>query len=262
MRPFGRLGRTNLGIQVSGETDYLSLGLSAGIARGFAMRHTTLAGWVTSAHDTVRPIGGAPEPLTPMVAANEGEWRGIGPGRGKNVVDLMVGLTQVLDRATIARANYSVGLLAGYLNDPYKMLSLVRGTDQTGAGDPIDYLYERRPDDRLKQSLYGEIRRRIGPAVADASYRYYWDSWSVHSSAADLRLDHPLGKRTSVRPHYRYYRQRRADFYAHYLTASDPAPSHASADFRLGTFTASTFGLDVAHTFGTSPTLVRSGAAR
>jgi len=267
VRPLGRFSRANLGIQVSTETDYLSLGASAGIAHDLAMRNTTLAAGVSFAHDTVRPIGGAPEPLTPMAVEDENgsggnpfkddgeEGEGAGPGKGKDVLDFMAGLTQVLDRATIAPVNYSLGFVSGYLNDPYKIVSVVQGPDLAEAGDPIAYLYERRPGHRSKQSFYGGVRRRVGSAVADASYRYYWDSWSVRSSTAELRWDQPLGGGKSIRPHYRYYRQKQAGFYSHYLTTGGALPSFTSADSRLGSFTASTFGMEAVHTLRSGPAI-------
>jgi hypothetical protein len=264
LHPLGRFNKSNLGVNLSYETDYLSLGLSGGISRDFAMHNTTLAAGLSYSHDIVRPHGGAPDPLTPMAPASNGggedddEEGGVGPGRGKDVGDLLLGLTQVLDRATIARVNYTAGFSSGYLTDPYKILSVVAPPDGQNPGDPLQYLYENRPGNRTKQSVYGELRRRIGPDVVTGSYRYYWDTWSVRSSTVDLRLSQPLGKKDSLEPHYRYYDQQAAAFYTPFLVSGPALPAHASADYRLGAFRADTFGLEAVHIF-TSGTAFRMG---
>jgi hypothetical protein len=269
MRPLGRMDKMNLGVNLSYETDYLSLGLSGGFARDFALRSSTLATSLSYAHDIVEPHGGAPDPFTVMAPPEADGGRSVeedddddggesSPGKGKDVGDFLLGFTQVLDRATIARVNYTAGVSFGYLTDPYKILSVVEAPDGAQPGDPTAYLYERRPDQRTKQSVYGEIRRHIGPDVVAGSYRYYWDSWGVRSSTVDLHLAQPLGRKDSLEPHYRYYHQHEAEFYTAYLVSGRPLPSYASADYRLGAFRADTFGLEAVHTLD-SGTAFRAG---
>ena len=48
-----------------------------------------------------------------------------GGSESKDVLDLLLGFTQVLDRTTVLRVNYSYSDSSGYLNDPYKILSVV-----------------------------------------------------------------------------------------------------------------------------------------
>jgi len=266
--PFGRMDKANLGANVSYESDYLSLGVSGGYSRDFALRNSTLAAGLSYSHDILNPHGGVPDPFTPMGPPEEDRRRGAedddsdegedGAGKSKEVGDFLLGFTQVLDRATIARVNYTAGIAAGYLTDPYKILSVVQAPDGDAPGDPTEYIFEHRPGRRTKQSIYGELRRRIGPDVATVSYRYYWDSWDVRSSTVDLHLAHPLGRKDSLEPHYRYYGQEQADFYAAYLVTGSPLPSHASADYRLGTFRADTVGLEAVHTLDSGPA-IRAG---
>lgn len=275
----GRLSQSTLGANLSAERDYTSVGISGGITRDLAMRNTTLAAGLSLAHDTVRPKGGTPTAFTPLgtsvgggregddfagsglsLAAGEddGGEGGLGPGgpsRGKNVVDALVGVTQVLDRATIARVNYSLGYTSGYLTDPYKILSVVQAQGDTDPGEPVQYLYEHRPDRRTRRSVYGEIRRMIASDVATASYRYYWDSWSVRSSTVDVHFSHRLNENTAVEPHFRHYHQDQADFYTRFLVAGRTLPHFASSDYRLGTFTANTYGLQVTHALDSGVTL-------
>ncbi|MCA9728952.1 MAG: DUF3570 domain-containing protein, partial [Candidatus Eisenbacteria bacterium] len=203
--PVGRLSSATLGTNLSTETDYFSAGLSGSISRDLFLRNTTVSAGFSASADRINPQGGTPDPLTPMIAptggGHEGDFRrddegGGGPGgpaEHKNVVEGLVGVSQVLDRHTVMQLNYSASHFSGYQTDPYKILSVVAGASATTPGDPVDYLYEKRPDNRTKQSLYGEVRRRVGSDVADVSYRYFWDDWGIHSHTIDVHYDHQLG---------------------------------------------------------------------
>jgi hypothetical protein len=265
--PLGRMNQTSLGLNVSSERDYLSLGINGGFTRDFDQRNTTLSLGFSLARDTVKPMGGSPTAFTPVLGTNgegedheeddflkedddEGEGSGPGgPDQTKNVADFLIGVTQVLDRATIARINYTIGRSSGYLTDPYKLLSVLQAPGDAAPGEPLEYLYEKRPDKRTKQSLFGELRHMLGHDVATGSYRYFWDSWGVRSSTFDLHYSHRFGNHTELEPHFRYYHQHQADFYRRYLVTGRQLPDFASADYRLGTFNAATYGLQAVHAF-------------
>jgi hypothetical protein len=247
-----RITFLNVGGHLSIEHDYASLGLNGGITRDFDRRNTTLGVSVAYNHDIVRPIGGAPVPFEAMPPPSaggdgegeeEGEGGGAGPGKGKDVVDVVAGVTQVLGRNTLVRANYSLNRSSGYLNDPYKLLSVVQDPNAAAPGEPAFYVYEGRPDARSKQAVFGELRRYIAGSALDLSYRYFWDDWGIKSHTADAFLRLPVGGGQSIEPHFRWYRQSEADFHAFYLVEGRPFPSHASADSRLAAFDAYTYGL-------------------
>jgi hypothetical protein len=255
--PLGRLTSATVGANASTETDYLSLGLSGGISRDLALRNTTISAGFSVSRDRVSPHGGFPTPFAEMQPPDGGgggddeddEGEGGGSGKAKTVVDLLAGLSQVLDRATLLRLSYTYGHSRGYLTDPYKILSVVQGPGGQQPGDPVRYLFERRPDARSKQSVYGELRRMIGHDVALGSYRYFWDDWGVRSHTLEMTVDLPVSERNYLKPHVRYYRQTAASFYSNYLLDGDRTPDYASADYRLGAFHATTFGLELGHRF-------------
>ena len=118
-------------------------------------------------------------------------------------------------------------------------------------GAPDQYLYESRPRSRTRQSVYASSKLAIGSAVTTASFRYYHDSWKINSITADVSETIPIGRSFYIEPGYRYYRQTAANFYTPYLLATAPLPAYASADSRLGRFSANTFslkaGYQVAH---------------
>jgi hypothetical protein len=78
--------------------------------------------------------------------------------------------------------------------------------------------------------------------VLDLSYRYMTDDWEIDSHTVDLRFRWPLGDRSYVEPHIRYYSQSEAEFYRSSLIDGEALPEYASADYRLGNFDAVTVG--------------------
>ncbi len=246
-----RLTVLTVGGHFSIEHDYSSVGVSGGLSRDLNHRNTTLSVSGSYDHDTVSPIGGAPAPFSAMPPPtpsseeeeDEGEGGGSGPGEGKDVLDAVVGVSQVLSRKTILRMDYSCGRSSGYLNDPYKLLSVVQDESGTAPGEPVDYIYESRPGARVRQALFSELRQYVARSTVDVSYRYFWDDWGIVSHTVDLLSTLPLGGGRSIEPHVRWYRQSAADFYHTYLVQNQPFPERASADVRLAAFDAMTFGL-------------------
>jgi len=241
--PLGRLSTYTFGGHFSTEYDYLSLGANAGITRDFNRRNTTLDLSVAYSHDQISPEGGIPIPFASMRPPGLSQPRS-GDSDTKTTLDGVVGLTQVLDRKTLFQANYSISHVSGYMTDPFKVLSVVEGPQDTSPGTPIDYLFEKRPDRRTKQAIFARMNRYLAGNVLDASYRYFWDDWSIRSSTVDVFYRQKVWHDHALRPHFRYYHQTAADFYRGYLLQPDATPNYASADLRLAKFDAYTVGLE------------------
>jgi hypothetical protein len=254
-QPLARLYTVSAGLGFSTEYDYTHMGANLSLARDFNKRNTTLSAGVAWSQDDIDPVGGAPVPLSQMLDVGNGAGK-LGSD-SKDVLDLLVGLTQVLDRNTVLRINYSYSDSSGYLNDPYKILSVVdpiSGDTVTrvpvGEGPTGLYLYESRPDSRVKQSLYTEVKRAFGTKVLHVAYRFMTDDWGIDSSTAEARLRWPVGAASYIEPQLRYYTQSEADFYRASLVDGTPLPQFASADFRLGNFDATTIGVKFGHRTG------------
>jgi hypothetical protein len=244
VRPLGRLAKIDVGVSVSNEWDYLHTGVNGTYTRDFNERRTTFTLGAAFALDTIDPEGGRPLPLAPMlpvgVAGNKAT-----DTDDKTVGDLLIGFTQVLGRNTLGQINYSVSVADGYLTDPYKLLSVV--DRETGAPlpgpAPLDlYLYEARPDSRIKHSLFALWKHALGNDVVDLSYRYMTDDWKIASHTVEVRYRWDLGS-FDLQPHVRYYTQTAAEFYRGALFDGDPLPQFASADYRLGDLDTYTIGL-------------------
>jgi hypothetical protein len=225
------------GLSASTERDYASYSISAGFAQSFDQKRTTASLGLNFEYDQSKPNFGTPTPFTVMTA-NLG-----GPDKSKTVVGLVAGVTEVVNRYWLAQLNYSVGTTNGYQTDPYRIISVVDGT--TGA--PQSYLYESRPDNRLRQSLYFGNKIALGPTFADISVRGYHDSWGIDSVTVDVSDRIPLGTHLYLEPQYRYYDQTAATFFRDYLISGAVLPAYASSDSRLGKFSANTEGLKIGY---------------
>ncbi len=231
--------RLSGGVEASRERDYSSYSGVLGYAQDFYQKRTTVSLGLSFEYDQSRPAFGTPTPFTVMSATPKGS------NKSKTVVGLVAGVTEVVNRYWLAQLNYSVGTTNGYQNDPYRIISVVAPT--TGA--PLQYLYESRPDNRLRQSLYFGNKIALGPTFADISVRGYHDSWGINSLTVGVSERVPIGRHIYVEPEWRYYRQTAANFFDNYLISGAPLPAFASSDSRLGKFSANTAGLKLGYTF-------------
>jgi hypothetical protein len=251
-QPLARLYTFSAGLGFSTEYDYTHLGANLSLARDFNKRNTTLSAGVAWSQDEVDPVGGRPVPLSQMLDVGNDSNK-VGGAESKDVLDLLLGFTQVLNRTTVLRVNYSYSDASGYLNDPYKLLSVVDAVSgdtltraPIGLGPDGVYLFESRPDTRAKHSLYAELKHAFGIPVLHVAYRFMTDDWGIDSHTGEARLRWPLGE-GYIEPQLRYYMQSAADFYRASLVAGTVLPRYASADFRLGDFDATTVGVKYGH---------------
>lgn len=261
--PLGEASRWNVGLSFSDEYDYTHIGANARFEHDFNLKNTTAYFGVAYGQDDIKPVGGAPIGLTPMVASvaeggdddeEEGDddgYRDGGTSQSKDVADLLVGVTQILSRRSILEVSYSYGKSDGYLTEPYKLLSVVdpvTGITVPGPdGAPFLYLYEKRPDQRTKQSAFAEWRHAFDRDSMALNLRYMTDDWGVRSETAEARYRWNINEHSYLEPHLRYYTQTAADFYRTVLFAGEPLPAFASADYRLGDLDAYTVGAKYGH---------------
>ena len=234
-QPVGRLSRAGLGFAYSEEHDFRAISGNANVSRDFNSRNTTLSLAVNFEFDTSFPYGGTPTPFTEMSAQIKG------PNQTRHVADGVFGLTQIMSRNWLVQLNYSYGVSKGYQTDPYRIISVV---DQN-SGEPLKYLYESRPDNRVRQSVYLENKIALGPQTFDLSGRYFWDDWGIRSTTLDLADRIALGPVFYIQPHVRWYHQSEANFFRPYLVSGQALPQYASSDTRLGAFSALTLGTKV-----------------
>jgi len=282
-QPLGRLNRFGAGLSFSREYDYRHGGVNFSFSRDFNRRNTTLSAAVAFAQDSWNPVGGAPIPLAELLGVlvdvcdddddhdecedHEDDDRDHddhdhrhGPNKlgddSKTITDVLLGVTQIVNQSLVVQLNYSFSNSSGYLNDPYKLLSVVNAvTGDTIPAHPPDgmpgpdglYRFESRPAERIRHGLFTRMKYWLGGNVLDLSYRYATDDWEIDSHTVDGRYRISLGDVRYLEPHVRLYSQTEANFYRFSLVDGEPMPAFAASDFRLGRFDAVTAGVE----FGT-----------
>ena len=235
--PLSRLTHLNLGGKISGEDDFISATVSASIAQDFNERNTTLLLGINNEFDSLRPIGGAPVPDSDYAAFDKNG------NKTKDGVGVLLGLTQVMTRHWLSELNLSWDRFHGYLNDPYKITSVL-----DGAGNTLAYVYENRPDERTRKSAYLENRVAWNNGSAGLALRYMQDDWGIHSDTAQAHVHFSFANRQQyLEPSIRWYKQSAADFYTPWLTGEKPSIGFQASDSRLGAFHAFTYGVKYAY---------------
>jgi hypothetical protein len=259
--------RGSTGVHFSKEYDYLSLGVNGSLARDFNQKNTTLSVGLSYQFDSIDPVGGTPERLGSISVLNslsdydlydayvdedrgdndsgnaefddhENHYGSRDGAQDKDTIDVLFGLTQIINRRTIMQFNYGMSVSDGYLNDPYKLVSVVNNQ-----GTVQDTLFESRPDSRTKHNVYWQTKYAMDSGVVDLSYRFATDDWDIQSHTLESRLRYNLSDNSYIQPHLRYYQQSAAEFYQPFLLSDQPLPTYASADYRLGDMDAYTVGL-------------------
>jgi hypothetical protein len=278
MTPIDRLSRYQGGISLSDESDYRSAGFDYSYFKDTKDKLTTFMYGLAFSYDAVNPSGGFVDPLrsiTLMTSASRpasgqnspqilsrssgggttgtreddhegGEDDGLDfnlfPGKSKLTYQAMLGISHVYNRYTLLNLNYGISFVDGYQTDPYKMISII---DSNGL--PIDYVWEKRPDTRLKQTLKGSLVTAIGKDSLNLDYRYYQDDWGIVTHTFDVKYNLELGDKLTITPHYRLSKQSKADFYKLSINSTDTTPDYASADYRLADMDTKTTGAMIAY---------------
>jgi Protein of unknown function (DUF3570) len=237
--PLTRVDNLSVGGKFSVEDDFVSVTADASIAHDFNDKNTTLSFGIYNEFDSLHPIGGTPVAGSdyPLAEKQTG-------GKSKDGVGALLGITQVMTRTWLSEFNLSVDRFKGYLNDPYKITSIIDST-----GNTTGYEFENRPDQRTRKSAYWENRVALSSQLSTGlSLRYMSDDWGVRSDTAQLHLRWSWSNRERyIEPTFRWYRQTAADFYTPFIMdTKKESTGFESADSRLGAFRALTYGVKYA----------------
>ena len=261
--------KVTAGGNFSSEYDFQSLAGNLLLSRDFNQRNTTLSLGGSFETDNIEPVGGLPNPLARMIPSPPGyddddehedddDITARGSSESKTVADVLIGVTQVLNRNALLQLNYTYSQSDGYLTDPYKIVSVIEAEAAGNLGEPLYHLYENRPDTRSKHGLYAGTKWYFGGDILNASYRYMTDDWGIDSHTIDLRYRFDIGNDSHLEPHLRYYTQSAADFYQRALLSNVAVPQYVSADYRLGELTGTTLGLQYGTRIGSGEFRVRA----
>ena len=240
-KPIDRDNRGIYGMAVSKEYDFTSISGNALWQHDTNQKNTTFSYGFNLEFDEIDPVGNVPEPLTSMDDQNKGSAT-----ESREIFDVILGVTQVIDRSSLFQVNLSLSEASGYMTDPYKLVSVV----DNNSGQPVDQLFENRPDSRSRQSLFGAYKKSFAnDDVFSTSYRYMTDDWGIDSHTLDVSYRFQFDKGYFLQPHIRSYDQSAADFYRYFLLEGEAVPSEVSADYRLGEMQATTIGFKFGREF-------------
>jgi hypothetical protein len=239
---FSNQSHLALGGAASHETDFLSLSLNGSLAQDFNQRNTTLSAGLNVESDSINPVGG-----TPVAGSAYGLFNKIG-NQTRQVQTVVLGGTQVVTRRWLTQFNVNAERSNGYQTDPYKIVSVLDANGNpapivTASGAQLDYVYERRPQDRNRWGLYWDNRVALDHDTVQVSYRHTQDSWGIKTDTVEAHYRLQLASWGYVEPHVRAYRQNAANFYQLFLVQGASLPGYFSADPRLAAFHAGTYGL-------------------
>lgn len=209
-----RLDRHTIASQFSfsQESDYASLALALRDSMDFNRKNTTITLGAAYSMDKV-------------------DAQTMARPQSKTSADVLVGITQLLDKRTTLTLNLQLGSTQGYLADPYKVVEL-NGT----------LVPEKRPDTKTKQVVYLSLNRFIEDfnGAAEISYRLYNDAFGIRAHTLGLGWYQKIGTQLVLRPSIRWYTQTAADFYEVRFTGT---PEFYSSDYRLSEMNAWGYGV-------------------
>lgn len=246
--------KINAGLYGSKEYDYTSIGINGGIEKSFNKDNTSIALSGAYSHDIWDPVGAIPVALSTMAIRSDFQSENdflaaFAQTRDeesdtKDTFDVLLGMTQLISQKWLMQANYGLSRVSGYLTDPYKILSVVNNS-----GDAQRYIYENRPDSRLKHSVFLLGKGAFDDGVMDFSYRFNTDDWGISSHTLESHYRYYFNADFYGQLHLRYYIQNAADFYQPFLLDASPLPNYASADYRIADMTAYTLGVKLGYRF-------------
>ncbi|MCP4332956.1 MAG: DUF3570 domain-containing protein [Gammaproteobacteria bacterium] len=227
---------------ISMEFDYLSFGAGNSYQWDINQRNTSLYVGFYGEYNRVHPVGNIPLPLSLMTPAGSLQNRRDAADT-RSVAEVSVGATQIINRSSLIQLRFTQSRFSGYLNDPYKILSVVDDQNPANLGATIEYRFENRPQSRDLSTFYVAYKQDFDSGILDLSLRLSDDDWGVNATALDMRYRYRLRGKAYLQPHLRFYHQQEADFFRHSLVSSESLPLHVSADTRMAEFDAITIGL-------------------
>jgi hypothetical protein len=138
-----------------------------------------------------------------------------------------------------------------YVGSPEKMTSTLKSDYLLKKHEDVFQLaddIERLPDTRTKLPIGARYNHVLNEYISLRSYyRYYTDTWKIHSHTLQVEMPIKVKEDFTFYPHFRFYSQTAAAYFAPYDQLLSTAPFYTS-DYDLSAFNALQFGLGVSYT--------------
>lgn len=214
---------------VSREPDYLSIGTGVSASVELMDKNVVPSILLSYGHDDVGRTGQPKD-----------RWQLMQKVGGQ------LGVTFVVNRATIAALALDGTFERGYLAKPYRYIPLFApgGASRIGPGASVAHVNLNRlperpidfvPDARDRFALSGKVAHRLDGATIRVDQRLYRDSWALLASTTDGRVIFDVGRRLELWPHLRFHAQKAVSFWQRAYEASPgPEGTYGIPRFRTG----------------------------
>lgn len=219
----------SIGGSVSSEPDYLSYGLGFAVAQDLDEKNTTITAGYGYGHDV------ASRGPTPFAV-----WSRVIEHGTFNV-----GVTQVVNRSTVASLSADMILDSGDQSKPYRYIPMFSPNVATGVplGASIDWVtanrlperpLEQLPLNRQRYAVTGRLGHRFEGSTIRLEERVYADSWLLIASTTDARWIFDVGRRFALWPHAHFHAQSAVNFWQRAYVSNSVNGSWDLPEFRTG----------------------------
>ena len=154
-----------------------------------------------------------------------------------SLVNLQVGMTQIIDESSLAKVSLFYSQEDGYLSNQY--YNIVRNGNTVEA--------EQKPDTRNSYGFGLKYFKNFGKLTTKLGYNYYTDDWEIDAHTFTVDNYYELDPLFTIGFGLRYYTQSEAKFYS-----EDPnffsTQTIASMDEKMSDFDAMTYKLSLTYT--------------
>ncbi|HXB06339.1 MAG TPA: DUF3570 domain-containing protein [Puia sp.] len=221
------------GVYYSNEFNYQSVGLNAGVTQ--KTKTNGEFGLKLSAYlDQVKLILPSEfEPAGAYTIGRNGDERHPNYGSsGRQTYTASFSFSQIINTRLQGSLLLDLVDQQGYLGLPFHRVFFTDGADSI----------EKLPSHRFKLPLGLRLNYFLGDnIILRGYYRYYTDSWGLHSHTASLETTIKLTPFFSLTPFYRYYTQTAANYFAPYEAHLTTDPYYSS-NYALAAFNSHFFG--------------------
>jgi len=220
----------SLGAYYSNEFNYKSIGLNAGATKK-TKNNGEFGVKLSGYFDQVRLI--FPSEFEPPYGSGLGGMKHPDYGSSpRETYTASFSFSQIINTRLQGTVLLDLVEQQGYLGLPFHRVYFTDGTDSV----------EKLPSNRFKLPLGFRLNYFLGDRIILRSYyRFYTDSWGLHSNTAGLEVPVKITPFFSVSPFYRYYTQTAVKYFAPYEqhTKTD---GYYTSNYSLSAFSSNFFG--------------------
>ena len=218
-----------IGLSSSTEYDYQSFGANINFSKKTKNKSGEFSAKLQAYIDQLKLIA----PIELRINSNTNGDENDYPSAGRNSYSASLSYSQIVNKSLQIIFLSDVVRQSGYLSLPFHRVYFTDGSVHQ----------ENLPGTRFKVPLGFRANYFVGDKfIIRTYYRFYTDSWGIHSNTASIELPVKITPFLSVSPFYRYYNQTAIKYFAPYEehTAQD---QYYTSNYDFSKFNSSFFGV-------------------